>query len=166
MGNAAHARAAASALLSAAVLACSPAAEAPPKNPPWQLDFYRGTCAAARIGRELSVAVSITPEPNLSGINLAWEREPALGAIEQAKFYPEMILKADGRPIRATALGVRPGEHPALFFRFDPRPLLRDHPDGFLLTLDYNGLEILNTDLADAAPAFRRLQDCAAKLEW
>lgn len=143
-------------------IACSPSSGESSNQGSWEVEHYRGVCIALWQTNNTAVAISLSPESEVSGINVSTD---ALIGMETGRFYPEISFKANGELISATTIATAPvgGGVPTVLFRFDPRTLVRNFPEGFSLSLVRNGQSIYSAELTGASSTFRQLGECAAK---
>ena len=138
---------------------CSPT---PGAGAEWAVRAQPGACSASRRAGSELLAFLVAADSRLSGIAIS---SAAMDRFKPGRAYPRARLLVNGERIAAETTGSRTADGvPALFFRFDPAPLMRANPGGFTLAMTYAGRPLYSASLDDAASAFRRLQACAAKL--
>lgn len=141
--------------LAASAGGCSPAA--PERAAGWQVVRDGPLCMALHQGRARWIAIDLTRLPDGSGIRIL---APPLGGVAAGPL-PGYTLSAAGAPVRARNFGGHTrGALRGIKFIFNPRPLLRRHPQGFRLAVQRDGAEIYAIDLAGGAGAFPALLAC------
>jgi hypothetical protein len=123
-------------------------------------------CQANGIAPQRTMAITLVAAPGGSALSVSGGE---LAALDPRGDLSGVTLEVDGAPVRARAEGgLQPGDVHRVDFFFDPRPLVRRHPDGFAATLLRNGRRLTQVDgrTPSARAAFARLLACDRKLRF
>jgi hypothetical protein len=146
----------------ALILAASACSAAPATFSEWTNGSIGGIrCDALAVEPGLTLSVSLSPEPGLSGVAVI---APPLTGYELEQPAPSARLLIDGEPIEAPAIGTLAQGSPGLFFRFDPRTLIRRQRDGFGLAVEQDGRTLFEAEARETAAAFDELIRCYRSL--
>lgn len=142
-----------------ALWGCS--ADPAPAAQTWEVGGDQHVCAALHEAGQVTVMLSISKLPNMSGINIV---AGSLSFVREGRFEPDVRLAVEGQEVSATAIGVETSRARGLLLRLDPLPLIDRHPDGFRLSLNRADAKLVDIDLANASGAFEALRACAENL--
>lgn len=130
------------------------------KEQHWGSGYGPDFCVAAE-DRSQFVAVQLSRLRGWSGIAIGAR---AFDRLPPEDKYAELGLEIAGQPVRASAAASGEGaDKGALFFAFNPRPILIRHPDGFDLVVKRNGRPIHAASLHGAADAFTAVRECDSR---
>ena len=123
-------------------------------------------CQAGRRSETLAFWITLREPTASSALSV---RGPAFEGIAPESEQPGYTLEIDGALVRARTLGAPAREdNPGLDFLFNPRPLLRRHPEGFEAVVLKEGREIHRTRIAgpEAAEAIDETLACDRRLRF